>query len=346
MRLSVIIPLYNVEPFVERCLRSLENQDIPPFDYEIICINDGSPDDSRGVVVRMQQEFDNIILIDQVNQGVSRARNNGIDKAVGQYLLFIDPDDYVDADSFAQILENAERQLAQISFLGFTFHNEDGCERKTVIYKEYKNKVYPGIEAYHLARGDGKTDPDRMWAVLYEEKFLNSNFLRYLPDMPYLEDGEFVARILCLAERCVFDGHSFYQRTTRIGSATNSELFHSVKATTGFFLAARNLKRFQQEQSLNENQREFLNQPIAKFVLLTVNSSIGWKERKKLVTTITTLKELGLKRIELEGCKRIYRMYGEAYNLSPYLAALALIFYPRVNSLYQHTLSRKKISAK
>lgn len=346
MRLSVIIPIYNVEPYVERCLRSLENQDIPSVDYEIICINDGSPDDSRGVVLRLQKEFDNIILIDQANQGVSRARNNGIDKAVGQYLLFIDPDDYVDANSFGRILENADRQLAQISFLGFTFHNEDDCERKTVIYNEYLNKVYPGIEAYHLARGDGKTDPDRMWAVLYEEKFLNSNFLRYLPDMPYLEDGEFLARILCLAERCVFDGHSFYQRTTRIGSATNSKLFHSEKATTGFFLAARNLKIFQLEQSLNKNQIAFLNQPIAKFVLLTVNSSIGWKARKKLVTTISTLKALGFKRIELEGCKSIYRMYGKAYNLSPYLAALALIFYPRVINLYQYTLRRKINSEK
>jgi glycosyltransferase involved in cell wall biosynthesis len=346
MRLSVIIPMYNVEPYVERCLRSLEIQDIPQADYEIICINDGSPDDSRGIVIRMQKEFDNIILIDQENQGVSRARNNGIDKAVGQYLLFIDPDDYVDTDSFARILENATRQRAQVSFLGFTFLYEDGRIRKAVINDEYKNKVYPGIEAYYLARGDGKTDPDRMWAVLYEEKFLNHHHLRYLPDVPYLEDGEFLARILCLAERCIFDGHSFYQRTTRRGSATNSKLFNSVRATNGFLLATSSLKRFQKMQSLNEKQREFLNQPIVKFVLLAVHSSIGWKERKKLVATTKTLKALGFKRIKLEGCKRNYQIYGKAYNLSPYLGALALILYPRVNRLYQHIISRKKILAK
>jgi glycosyltransferase involved in cell wall biosynthesis len=61
--LSVIVPMYNVEPYVERCIRSLEEQDIPREDYEIICINDGSPDDCRGVVKRLMIEFDNLILM-------------------------------------------------------------------------------------------------------------------------------------------------------------------------------------------------------------------------------------------------------------------------------------------
>ena len=77
-RLSIIIPMYNVASYVERCIRSLENQDIPKEDYELICINDGSPDNCKEIIVRLQKEFSNIILIDQENQGVSRARNNGV----------------------------------------------------------------------------------------------------------------------------------------------------------------------------------------------------------------------------------------------------------------------------
>lgn len=333
--LSIIVPIYNVEPFVERCLQSLEDQDIPRENYEIICINDGSPDDSREVVIRLQKEFNNIILIDQVNQGVSCARNTGIDKANGRYLLFIDPDDSVDVKSFKRILRNADIHDAQVSFLGFTILNGDGTIRHQVLNEINTTKIYSGIVAYFLARGDGRVDPDRMWAILFKKEFLNQNRLHFLPDVPYLEDGELIARILCLAERCIFDGHSFYQRIIRPGSATNSKLFHSEKATKGFLLAASNLKRFQLEQDLNEKQKEFLNQSILKFVLLTINSATDWGLHKKLIATIKTLKTLSFRRISLEGCDRGYSLFGKAYNLSPYLGALIMFLYPKVNRLYQ-----------
>jgi glycosyltransferase involved in cell wall biosynthesis len=341
-KLSVIIPIYNVELDLERCLRSLEDQDIPKNDYEIICINDGSPDDSRKVVLYLQKEFDNIILIDQKNQGVSCARNNGIEKTNGQYLLFIDPDDYVDTKCFARILENAYRLQAQVSFLPFAFHYENGSIQKVVMYDEYKNRVYKGTEAYYYSRGDSKTDPDRMWAVLFETEFINYNNLRFLPDVPYLEDGEFIARILCQTERCIFHEDLFYHRTTRKGSATNSNLFYTEKATNGFLLAAVNLKKFQQYPCLNEKQREFLNQPIDKFVLLTINSTLDWDFYQRLLSIVKKLNSLGFKKINLEGCKRKFRIFGKAYNLSPYLGALVLFLFPKVNSLYQYFISRKK----
>jgi glycosyltransferase involved in cell wall biosynthesis len=332
-RLSIIIPIYNVETYVERCLRSLEEQDIPKDEYEIICVNDGSPDESREIVLRLQNEFDNIILIDQENQGVSRARNNGIEKATGKYLLFIDPDDFVDRDSLSGILARAEIMNAQVSFLGFTFLNVDGSIRSGFSYENKIGQVYPGTEAYFLSRGDGETDPDRMWAVLFKREFLNCNKLRFLDGMPYLEDGELIARILCLADRCIFDGKSFYQRTTRPGSATNSNLFHSDKATNGFLIAAESLKEFKDVELLNHTQKIFLNQPIAKFVLLAVNSSSGKGQFRKLVSTIRVLKKLSYTRISIDGCNNIYRFYVKMFNLSPYLAAIAMLLWPKINRL-------------
>jgi len=312
--LSVIIPMYNVEPYVERCIRSLEDQDIPRDDYEIICINDGSPDDSRGVVKRMQKEFDNIIFIDQENQGVSRARNQGIDKASGKYLVFIDPDDYVDAGSFGHILKHADKKEAQVSILGFTFLYKDGSVRKRILNDNYTSQVNMGTKTYFMIRADGRTDPDRMVAVLFETDFLNRNKLRYLPNVPYLEDGEFIARILCLAERCIFDGSSFYQRTTRPGSATNSELYRSDKAINGFLLAAGNLRRFQQEQNLSEGQRIFLNQPICKFVLLTLNSALQKPYFKNYKRIRKILFSNNFKKIELKGVETPYNYFVHIYN--------------------------------
>ena len=318
-RLSIIIPMYNVEPYVEKCIRSLENQDLPQNEYEIICINDGSPDDCRGTVMHLQNEFTNIILIDQENQGVSRARNNGIDRASGRYLMFIDPDDYVEAGSLSRVLKSAENQHAQISFLGYTFLNGDSSIRKIILHDELKAKVYSGIDAYFLFRGDGQTDPDRMVAVLFDTEFMNFHNLRYLKNVPYLEDGELVARILCLAERCIFEGQPFYIRTTRPGSATNSKLFRSERARAGFLLAALNLKKFQQEEKLKENQRLFLNQSVCKFVVLVIASASIPFSYERIYKAKKSLADAGLSRVTLNSVNKEYSRLGSLYNKSAWL---------------------------
>ena len=328
-KLSIIIPMYNVEPYVEKCIRSLENQDIPQSDYEIICVNDGSPDNCREITETLQQEFSNIVLINQENQGVSMARNNGIDRATAKYLLFIDPDDYVEPNKLASVLGSADSIQSQVHFLGFSLLNEGGSLRKSILNKNIKGITYTGLDAYFISR-DGRYDPDRMVAILFKREFLNKNNLRYLPDAPYLEDGELIARILCLAERCTFDGRSFYQRTSRPGSATKSNLYHTSKATNGFILAARNLKKFQASTDLSEAQKEFLNQPICKFVLLAVNSCIGSNTFQRLSAVRNALNKPGLKKCNLNGCNSLYRRYGYLYNISLYLGALALVLFPRI----------------
>ena len=119
LKLSIILPIYNVEPYVEKCLRSLEHQDMPKDDYEIICVNDGSPDNSKLIVERLQKEFSNIILINQTNKGVSVARNNAIKKAKGEYLLFIDPDDSVQPNCLSELLYNAKSKELDVVFFAF-----------------------------------------------------------------------------------------------------------------------------------------------------------------------------------------------------------------------------------
>lgn len=324
-QLSIIIPMYNVEPYVERCLRSLENQNIPKDDYEIICINDGSPDNCINVVEKLQDEFNNIILINQENQGVSRARNNGLEIASGKYIMFIDPDDYVVNNTINLLFTNALHLNAQVAFLGYTYLHLDGSIHKTILNKDHENKLYSGIEAYYINRIDGDTDPDRMVAVLLEASFLKEHNLQYLSDVPYLEDGEFIARILCLAERCIFIGSPFYQRTTRLGSATNSSLFRTEKASSGFFRALCNLKLFQHAQKLSEKQKLFMNQPICKFLLLTlhaVENKPYWFNYKK---TRRNLIKYGFKTLDLQGVVKPYIYYAFIYNTFPaffYLNAL------------------------
>ena len=96
LRLSFIVPFYNVEPYIEECIRSLYNQDIPWAEYEVICVDDCSPDGSRAIVERLQKAYPTLRLLktpENLRQG--GARNMGLDVAQGKYIWFVDSDDYI-----------------------------------------------------------------------------------------------------------------------------------------------------------------------------------------------------------------------------------------------------------
>jgi glycosyltransferase involved in cell wall biosynthesis len=317
--------MYDVEEYVERCIRSLENQDISTNEYEIICINDGSPDNCREIILMLQKEFDNIILIDKKNQGVSLARNDGICKATGKYLLFIDPDDYVESNCLKRIVNSANNKLAQVSFLGFISEYNDGTFYKPYFKDEYADKLYDGIDAYFISRLDPFHDPDRIWAVLFDKEFIKQNDLRYLPNLPFLEDGEFIARILCLAKRCIFDMRPFYKRTIRQGSATNSNLFYSQSAINGFINAAVSLRNFRNNPLLNAKQKEFLNQPVAKFVILAISATAKPSKYKMFRNVVLNLRVNNIDYLELLSCRKPFNKLGALYNITPMLLYLYLI---------------------
>ena len=117
--LSIIVPVYNTEKYLETCLESLLNQDIDKSMYEIICINDGSTDGSLAILQEYAKNYDNIVLIDKENEGVSIARNVGIEKAQGDYIWFIDADDWVARQCLGVIkseIEKYDPSVVQISF--------------------------------------------------------------------------------------------------------------------------------------------------------------------------------------------------------------------------------------
>lgn len=329
-RLSIIVPMYNVEPFVEKCLCCLEDQDILSEEYEIIFVNDGSPDNSRDVVIRYQKKFDNIVLIDQENKGVSAARNIGIERAKGKYILFIDPDDYVETNSFGHALDAADEMKSQVSFLGFTVLNENGSIKNMVLNINTHYQIKSGIEAYIMSHIKDRPDPDRIYGILFDTVFLNRNNLRFLHGVPYLEDGELITRILCLADRCIFIRGSFYWRTIRPGSATNSTLFYSKLAINGFVKSAKNMRDFRDTMTLLPTQIEFMNQPIVKYVTLSISATGGFHNIKKFIKLYSTLKKNDFKNLKIEGCNNEYKKLGSLYNYSGFILYLYLNIRPLI----------------
>ena len=123
LRFSFIVPFYNVELYIEECIRSLYNQDIPWDEYEVICIDDCSPDGSRKIVEKLQTEYPTLKLLttpENLRQG--GARNMGLDIARGKYIWFVDSDDYIKPNCLKRLLKQAEAE--DLDILDFDFDSD------------------------------------------------------------------------------------------------------------------------------------------------------------------------------------------------------------------------------
>lgn len=122
-KISVVIPVYNVEKYVGKCLISLEEQTFRNF--EIIAVNDGSKDDSLEILRHFESKYDNITVIDKKNEGVSQARNAGMKLAKGEFLTFVDSDDYVAPTFLEELYDACVQYGADISCCYYYFHFVD-----------------------------------------------------------------------------------------------------------------------------------------------------------------------------------------------------------------------------
>ena len=316
IRLSIIVPAYNVADWIERCIRSLEDQDIPKSEYEIIVTNDGSPDRCKEIIENLQKEFSNLILINQENQGVSVARNNAIARAKGEYIMPVDPDDYVLPNSFQHILLKAKHKELDVLYLGFEIFDSEGKSCWKTSYKELEDLVHNGVDGYFAPRGYDVRDPDRSWGILFKKQLLYKYEIFYPKDVPYLEDGLFLGKVFSVATRVGFDNDIFYKRTIRKGSATNSGLFFSEEAMQGFLKAVRDIKEFGSQHQLEKERMHLINHVVAKFVLLTLTPNMGAFKFRKYFRVITLLKRENLGSLKTEGLRFSYKSCSHVFNFS------------------------------
>ena len=135
-KVSVIIPTYNNEKYIEKCLYSVINQSYG--NLEILVINDGSSDRTESLIREIQQEDDRILLFSQKNSGVSVSRNRGIEAATGRYLIFVDADDYVGKDYIRDLVNCAEKKKADMVICGLKMVDEQGTVLQNIVPGEYQ----------------------------------------------------------------------------------------------------------------------------------------------------------------------------------------------------------------
>lgn len=317
--LSIIVPMYNVAPYVERCLRSLTNQDLAPEQYEIICVNDGSPDNSAAIVENLQKEFSQIVLLNQENQGVSMARNNAIRLSKGKYLMAIDADDYVAPNSLAKIVKKAEDKNLDVLYAPFEWLDENDKVRFRCDFSAFVEQIDTGYDAYFRARGKNASSPDRSWAILYKLDLLKNNEILYPKNVPYLEDGLFLGKVFSFARRVGYINNDFYYFTTRSGSATNSDLFIDDKALIGFKNAIIDwleFNRLVEGKKKTSTHKTLYNHILAKFVFLGFTNLRKRNSFDMFLDYHVFLLALGLRKINASGVQGVYTKLIPYYNVS------------------------------
>ena len=140
VKVSIIIPVYNTEKYLRKCLDSVCNQTLQ--DIEIICVNDCSPDDSLEILKEYASNDNRIKIINFTeNKGVAVARNTAIEQANGEYIGFVDSDDYVDLDFYEKLYNTAKSENAELVVGKTQMENENGVKQKDPIFDNFFSQV-------------------------------------------------------------------------------------------------------------------------------------------------------------------------------------------------------------
>ncbi len=197
-KISVVIPVYNSEKYIEKCIKSLVNQTLK--DIEIICVNDGSSDNSRKLLENFADS--RIKIIDKKNGGQSSARNIGLDIAQGEYIGFIDSDDWVDADYYEKLYNAAKKYDADIAMADFI---RTGSKKHKIRLNLTEEKIYEKIE--NKIKAANALKEGCIWNKIYKKEILSG--LKFTEGM-YFEDGPFTIKALYASNKLVTVQGTYY----------------------------------------------------------------------------------------------------------------------------------------
>lgn len=338
MKLSIIVPIYNVAPYLRKCVDSLLMQDIT--DYEIILVDDGSTDDSGAIadeIVRVvmgnrQWAIDNetnsqspianrptLRVIHQENAGLSAARNTGIAAATGDYIMFVDSDDYLQPNVLGALLEQAERE--HLDVLRFNYQNVNEQYEVFLPFKDAKRDV-----DYREDVVDGETFLNKRlgpgcyaWQfVLRREIVLQEQFTPSI----YFEDTDWTPRMLIKAKRVASTPMVVYNYLWRQGSITLPTEPHKREKVLRDKMSL--LYGFRKQMQLVQDPIWFIwMTSFNTMTILNMLAAMPSSERKSYMQELKSLeifplytqKEKGLKRLKIQIANFSPALYCRLMNL-------------------------------
>lgn len=299
MRLSIIIPVYNVEKYVSQCLDSVLEQDIDSDNYEIIIVNDGSTDGSLRIIQNYAKIHDQIKIIDKKNGGVGSARNCGIDAAKGKYIYFLDPDDYLISNSLKELVDTSEGyNLDVLTFLSGFFSNSSsktktitndmslnhsGADRISAITtgEDYLENAYYRVE---------------VWWFLINREFLINSEIRFVEGR-WMEDAIFSLELFIKAKKMAHLKLDIHRHRKTPGTAmTKKEPAHYLKIIRDIHnvvIAYDPIIKMLQNKKANPGSIERIKAKQESFVFFSMirmlQSTMSLEEVKRLMTEMSRI---------------------------------------------------------
>ncbi|MBA4384754.1 MAG: hypothetical protein C0410_08460 [Anaerolinea sp.] len=214
--ISVIVPVYQIEKYLPNCIESILAQTYP--DFEVILVDDGSTDRSGNICDEYAAKDRRVKVIHKINAGVSAARNSGIDASNGNYISFIDGDDWIEPDFFSLLVSNLEKYSTDISHCGYTL---DLKSKSIPMHGTASIKVYENIEGLQEFILGRKIEPG-LWNKLYKRKLFDN--LRLDESLKINEDFLLNYYLFKISNSTVFHDVCKYHYQKREGSASTSAL--------------------------------------------------------------------------------------------------------------------------
>ena len=284
-RISVIIPVYNVAPFLGQCVQSVIQQTYK--DLQIILIDDGSTDGSDLIMKELAAMDRRVVVVSQGNRGVSAARNNGLSLASGKYILFLDADDYIETDALESAYRKLSEQSLDIIFFDTKAFGEKGFSLEAVEAKKryyarkhnYSSLLTGETLLYQMLENGEYSCP--VWKQVFRRDFLLENQLSFYEGIIH-EDELFTLKAMLLAQRVSYIGRVLHHRRLRQGSIMTSP--PSFQSVYGYFVCVREAYQFILEKECCLKKRHLLYGLLDQISLYARRefNCLSWEERGKI----------------------------------------------------------------
>ena len=308
IKYSFIVPVYNTEKYLKKCLDSLVNQTYK--DFEIIVVNDGSTDKSSSIISKYQKKYKNIIVIDKENEGLSMARNRGVQKSSGKYIIFVDSDDYVSN----KLLEEVDKKIDDSDILRFQLATEDEEYTKINEYHEEGFESMCGYDAFKYLSSYHFVEP--AWCYVIRKNYYIENKFSFKKDV-YHEDFGLIPYVIYKARKVKsidFIGYYYIQRNGSI--MNNNDYKKTVKKAFDMLEQYKTMRLFAKNINRKNNLDDYFLSYISNSVIVKARELK--KDEKKVY--INELKKLNVFDGVLVNTRiRRFKKYLMKHNLNLYL---------------------------
>lgn len=318
-KLSIIVPVYNVEKYLPKCLESLIKQTLK--DIEIICVNDGSMDNSLAILKEFASRDSRIRIIDNQHQGVAKTRNTGIEQSTGEYIGFVDSDDYIDIDFFEKLYNSATKSNSDIAIASilkhknfFNIYNAKYTKEETAITIQDKIKLCEDKKHFFFYA----------WNKIYHSGFIKENNIKFSEGQIY-EDVMFAIKALYYSNKIISVYGTKYHYIEHENSLTKykdktGEKEHDLIKAYSDLQEFCNSKNIEISERLNyytkENFGFILNlykgkyqSKIQLFNIFTIATISNYSETRNLITILGFKIKIVKKEIAKERQENVFYQY-------------------------------------